>query len=94
MSDGAVSVMDYDEHNRTYNGFINFSKAGTITLLTIVLCLAMVGFGGGGGKVAAVVFTLLSIVGLGIGMASGDKAHRAPGAVFLLAGLTTLVLVS
>ena len=46
MSDETAPAMDYDSHEQTYEGFINFSKIGTIAVLTIVVCLIMFAFGG------------------------------------------------
>ncbi len=53
MSDETAPAMDYDAHEQTYEGFINFSKIGTIAVLTIVVCLIMFAFGGTAATVLA-----------------------------------------
>ncbi len=33
---GGHSAMDYDEHNRTYAGFIRFTKIGIVALVILL----------------------------------------------------------
>lgn len=93
MSDETAPAMDYDSHERTYEGFINFSKVGTISVLTIVLCLVMFGFGG----TAAVVFGWLMLIAMmvaaAIGVALGASGWIPPAAVFVLTGVLAILTV-
>lgn len=93
MSDDNAPAMDYDMHEQTYEGFINFSKIGTIAVLTVVLCLIMFAFGG----TAAVVFGWLMLIATlaasGIGAALGESGWIPPAAVFVLTGILTILTV-
>ncbi|WP_422378310.1 aa3-type cytochrome c oxidase subunit IV [Roseibium sp.] len=90
MSDDNAPAMDYAAHEATYEGFINFSKVGTVAVLTIVVCLIMFGFGG----TAAVVFGWLMLfamlVSSAIGLALGASGWIPPTVVF---GLTCVLAV-
>ncbi|MEO1702741.1 MAG: aa3-type cytochrome c oxidase subunit IV [Pseudomonadota bacterium] len=57
------SVMDYDEHERTYNMFIQGSKL--LALITIALLIAMCfGFFAGGGLIGGTfAFIILMVIG-------------------------------
>ncbi len=37
----AVTAMDYAEHERTYAGFLNATKWGSITLIVILIGMAL-----------------------------------------------------
>ena len=93
MSDETAPAMDYQAHEATYEGFINFSKIGTIAVLNIVLCLILFSFGG----TAAVVFgwlTLIaSIVASAIGLALGASGWIPPAVVFVLTGILAILTV-
>lgn len=93
MSDDTAPAMDYDAHERTYEGFINFSKVGTIAVLTIVLCLIMFGFGG----TAATIFGWLMLIGTlvasAIGLALGASGWIPPALVFVLTGVLAILTV-
>lgn len=93
MSDDNAPAMDYEMHEKTYEGFINASKVGTIAVLTIVLCLIMFAFGG----TTAVVFGWLMLVAMlvasGLGMALGASGWIPPAVVFVLTGILTILTV-
>ncbi|POF31061.1 aa3-type cytochrome c oxidase subunit IV [Roseibium marinum] len=93
MSDDNAPTMDYDAHEQTYEGFINFSKVGTIAVLTIVLCLIMFSFGG----TAATVFGWLMLIGTmvatAIGLALGASGWIPPAIVFVLTGILAILTV-
>ena len=57
------AAMDYQEHEKTYNGFINAAKYGT--MLVVVLLIAMtVGFFTGAGFIfSTLLFLVLSALG-------------------------------
>lgn len=38
---GGHPAMDYAEHERTYRGFVTFTKWGTITVIAIVVLMAI-----------------------------------------------------
>lgn len=83
-----IPQMDYPEHEKTYNGFVHFAEVGTLACLTIVTALAV-----GGTKHAwgtAVVGTLLTLVGTGIGIAAPSIGWRATAVPF---GLMLLALL-
>lgn len=85
-----IPEMDYPAHNETYRGFIHFAEVGTVACLAIVAALAV-----GGTKHAwgtALVGTLLTLVGTGVGIASSSIGWRAP-AVPLVLMLLALLLV-
>jgi ABC-type branched-subunit amino acid transport system permease subunit len=85
-----IPEMDYAEHERTYLGFVHFAEVGTVACLAIVAALAV-----GGTKHAwgiALIGTLLTLVGTGIGIASKSIAWKAPAVPFALMMLALLLL--
>jgi len=58
----AESPMDYREHDRTYEGFLALTKIGILHVITILLALAMFGFGGSWGFTFGVLTILLAII--------------------------------
>lgn len=70
-----IPQMDYQEHERTYRGFVHFAEVGTLACLAIVAALAV-----GGAKHAwgtAIIGTLLTLVGTGVGIAAPSVGWRA-----------------
>ena len=90
MSDENAPAMDYEAHERTYEAFINFSKVGTIAVLTIVVCLVMFGFGGTSAVVFGWLMLIAMVVASAIGLALGDSGWIPPAAVF---GLTCILAI-
>lgn len=85
-----IPQMDYPEHERTYKGFVHFTEVGTVTCLAIVAALAV-----GGTKHAwgmALIGTLLTLVGSGVGLASTSISWRAPAVPFVLMLLALVLL--
>ena len=85
-----IPEMDYAEHERTYLGFVHFAEVGTVACLAIVAALAV-----GGTKHAwgiALIGTLLTLVGTGIGIASKSIAWKAPAVPLALMMLALLLL--
>jgi hypothetical protein len=82
--------MDYDSHEQTYEGFINFSKIGTIAVLTIVVCLIMFAFGGTAATVFGWLMLIATLVATAVGMALGSSGWIPPAAVFVLSGILAI----
>lgn len=93
MSDDIAPAMDYKAHEQTYEGFINFSKIGTIAVLNIVLCLILFGFGGTVAHVAGWLMLIANIAATAIGGALGEKGWVAPAGVFVLTGILAILTV-
>ncbi|MCX2725343.1 aa3-type cytochrome c oxidase subunit IV [Roseibium salinum] len=93
MSDENAPAMDYEAHERTYEGFINFSKVGTIAALNVMLCLIMFGFGGSVATIFGWLMLIATIVASSIGLALGATGWIPPAAVFVVTGLLAILTV-
>lgn len=93
MSDNTAPAMDYAEHERTYEGFINFSKVGTIAVLTIVVCLIMFAFGGTAATIFGWLLLIGTVVASAIGLAMGASGWIPPTVVFVLSGVLAILTV-
>ena len=93
MSDEITPAMDYEAHERTYEGFINFAKVGTIAVLNIVLCLILFAFGGTAATVFGWLMLLALIVAAAIGVAIGASGWIPPLAVFVATGILAILTV-
>lgn len=93
MSNETAPAMDYDSHERTYEGFINFSKVGTIAALNIVLCLILLSFGGTTAVVFGALMVLATIAASGIGIALGANGWVPPAVIFVLTGVLCILTV-
>ncbi|WP_417667698.1 aa3-type cytochrome c oxidase subunit IV [Roseibium sp.] len=93
MSDNSAPAMDYDSHERTYEGFINFSKVGTVAVLNIVLCLILFAFGGTAATVFGWIMLIATIAASAIGLALGAKGWVPSAVVFVLTGLLAILTV-
>ncbi|MCV0425748.1 MAG: aa3-type cytochrome c oxidase subunit IV [Roseibium sp.] len=93
MSDKNAPAMDYDSHERTYEGFINFSKVGTVAVLNVVLCLILFGFGGTAATVFGWLMLIATLVSSAIGLALGASGWIPPALVFLLTGVLAILTV-
>ncbi len=94
MAENSVPSMDYAEHERTYAGFIAFSKLGVVTVLNFMLCLLVFGFGGAWASVIGTVGVLASLVACAIGLFLGQNGWKPAAAVFVVFGLLTVLSVS
>ncbi|CAN7434562.1 aa3-type cytochrome c oxidase subunit IV [Boseaceae bacterium BT-24-1] len=84
-----IPEMDYPEHERTYTGFVHFAEVGTVACLAIVAALAV-----GGTKHAwgtAIIGTLLTLIGTGVGIAAPSIGWRATLVPFVLMLLALLL---
>ncbi len=93
MSDDNAPAMDYDAHERTYEGFINFSKIGTIAVLNIVLCLILFSFGGTAALIFGWIMLIATLVASAIGMAIGASGWIPPTVIFVLTGILAILTV-
>jgi len=85
-----VPAMDYEEHERTYTGFVHFAEVGAVACLAIVAALAV-----GGAKHAwgtALIGTILAVIGTGVGIAAPSISWRAPVVALVLMLLALLLL--
>lgn len=85
-----IPQMDYAAHEGTYRGFVRFAEIGAVACLAIVVALAV-----GGTKHAwgtAIIGTLLTLVGTGVGIASPSLSWKAPAVPFVLMLLALILL--
>ena len=85
--------MDYEMHESTYEGFINFSKVGVVALLNIVLCLILFAFGGTAATVFGWIMLIATLAATAIGLALGSNGWVPSAVVFVLTGALCILLV-
>ncbi|MFN4126325.1 aa3-type cytochrome c oxidase subunit IV [Pannonibacter indicus] len=93
MSNSTSSSMDYAEHERTYEGFVNAARIGTISVLSIVVTLLMFAFGGTAALVLGWIMLIANLVTVGIGFALGERGWIPPAAVFVLTCILAILTV-
>lgn len=83
--------MDYNEHNRTYEGFLRFTMVGIVWVLCIVVTLAIGGTAHRWGLASfwLVIATIASALGLAI-----KGLDWRPATVILVIMLATLAMVN
>ena len=86
------SAMDYAEHERTYERFIELTTVGTLHALTIVVALAMFGFGGGAGFWMGALTILLALAAAAVSIAR--KSWRPAALVLALAVVLAILSVA
>ncbi|MCB1482621.1 MAG: aa3-type cytochrome c oxidase subunit IV [Rhodobiaceae bacterium] len=89
-SKNGETVMDYPAHERTYEGFIDFSKVGSISCLNILVALSFVNMEHG---ILAILFTLAMLITTAIGLAFRPKGYVV-GLVQLILGLVAMALLA
>ena len=65
-NDGPLEVgapMDYNEHEKTYNGFLMLTKYGTVACVALMIAMAF-GFFVGGFVSGTIVFALVLLAGI------------------------------
>ncbi len=83
--------MDYGEHDRTFAGFVNFTKLGIVVCINIMVALIIFAFGSAGSSfLLGVVLTIMLLIAGAIGLAM--NASWKPSAVVLALGLVFFVL--
>lgn len=90
MSDNSAPAMDYEMHESTYEGFINFSKVGVVAVLNILICLILFAFGGTAATVFGWIMLVATMVAGAVGLALGDKGWVPSAVVF---GLTVVLAI-
>ncbi len=85
--------MDYDEHERTYKGFLQFTRLTIIATINVLITLVIFGFGGGGAFWVGMLVLLLTIVAATIGVFS-KGAWKPSGVVLVLAVLAMILTVA
>jgi len=55
--------MDYDAHEKTYDGFLALTKWGTMILVVLMMAMAAGFFGGAGFFGALIIFIVLNFAG-------------------------------
>jgi hypothetical protein len=90
MSDNSAPAMDYEMHEATYEGFINFSKVGVVAVLNIVLCLILFAFGGTAATIFGWIMLIATLVAGAVGLALGAKGWVPSAVVF---GLTVVLAI-
>lgn len=93
MSDDQAVKMDYEMHEGTYEGFLTFSKVGTIAVLNIVLCLIIFAFGSGIlPTVVGWIMMIANAVAFAAGIAMGPKGWVPAAVVMVLTGLLAMII--
>lgn len=85
--------MDYNEHEQTYKGFLQFTKLTIIATINILVTLAIFAFGGGGAFWIGMAMLLLTIVAATIGIFT-KGSWKPSGVVFVLAVLAMILTVA
>lgn len=93
MSD-ETPPMDYPEHDRTYAGFIDFTKLGIIATINIMVLLCLFAFGGGAGVVSGWILLVLALIASGVGMVMGSGRWIPSAVVLALSVLAAISFVS
>ena len=57
------AAMDYQAHEKTYNGFLALTKYGTMACVILMLAMAVGFFMGGGFLGGLLVFVVLNVAG-------------------------------
>ena len=53
---------DYAEHDKTYHGFINAAKYGSISIAVLMICMATFFFTKAGGVFSFLLFIVLNLI--------------------------------
>lgn len=93
MSDNSAPAMDYEMHEATYEGFINFSKVGAIALFNILVCLIMFAFGGTAAHIFGWLALVATLVATAVGLALGKSGWIPVAAVFVVSGILAILTV-
>ena len=94
MSENTESPMDYAEHDRTFDSFMDFTKIGTIACLNVVVLLALFGFGGGFGVFMGWVLLVALLVAFALGMMLKSNKWVPSAVVMVLSMLVGILALS
>ena len=93
MSEEATSQMDVTEHQKTYEGFLAFSRVLIIAIFNILICLILFGFGGGFGAILGTFLLLATAFSVLVGLSEGERGWIVPGIVFVLCIFAWVIVV-
>ena len=94
MTENNAPAMDYAEHEKTYAGFVAFTKVGVIACINVVLCLLIFGLGSGYSNLAGTVALLATIIAAVVGLFAGKKGWVPSAVVFVIAGVLAILTVA
>lgn len=89
-----TSPMDYEEHDRTYAGFIEFTKLGIVVCINILVLLALFAFGGGFGVFSGWILLVLMLIASGIGCVMSTNRWIPSAGVLALSAAAALMSLS
>ncbi|VAW11142.1 hypothetical protein MNBD_ALPHA09-901 [hydrothermal vent metagenome] len=85
MAELDIPAMDYDEHERTYDTFVEVFKTGTAgSIHALIAILLLTSVATGLGMAVAVVLTVAGVVASLIGFISGKGGWIAPAVISVL----------
>ncbi len=82
--------MDYDEHEQTFEGFVQFTKLAIIATINILITLAIFAFGSGGAFWIGLLMLVLTLVAAAIGVFA--KGSWKPSGVVTVLALLAMIL--
>ena len=85
--------MDYDEHERTFKGFVQFTRLAVITTINTLITLVIFAFGSGGAFWIGMAMLVLTIVAAAAGIFT-KGSWKPSGAVTVLAVLAMILTVA
>jgi len=91
MSDKNAPTMDYAEHERTYEGFLKFSKIASIGIGCVLWSLVLFAFGGGLGTFLGTITLIGALIAAIIGLFSKGEGWLPSAIVFGAAMVFVLV---
>jgi hypothetical protein len=86
--------MDYAEHERTYTGFLNFSKVGIVAMINVMICLLMLTMGSGAAVFFGTVLMIATLVAAGVGLFAGANGWIPSAVIMLISGLLAIVTMA
>ncbi|MCC0015475.1 MAG: aa3-type cytochrome c oxidase subunit IV [Rhodobiaceae bacterium] len=84
------SAMDYPAHERTYEGFVDFAKAGSVACVNVLIALALVNMDHG---ILGLIFAFVMLITLTIGLMMRPKGYIV-GVVQAVIGLAMMALMA
>jgi len=82
--------MDYDEHEQTFEGFVQFTKLAIIATINILITLAIFAFGSGSAFWIGLLMLVLTLVAAAIGVFA--KGSWKPSGVVTVLALLAMIL--
>ncbi|MGE0233713.1 MAG: aa3-type cytochrome c oxidase subunit IV [Flavobacteriaceae bacterium] len=87
-SETSLPVMDIEAHNRTFHGFVEMSKIGTVHCANSLVLLALVYKGM---TITSVIYLIIMFVTAGMGLVMKSNGW-VPGAVMTVLGLLAVAV--